>query len=171
MFRTHAYLSRVLVQRFSFGYFKVFLLIFRAISVLLGEAWKNLQTEEREVFSQKAKVCLNQDDKKLITIKLHNPRSLFQIMADEQKKLHPDCWKRKRSVSSANTHSSSSSTVAPVPSPHTPSRLAHPFTFLTAHAQNGGAGLVGVAHPATSLFSGLTPVAGPVVSLEHAAPR
>ena len=29
----------------------------RAISVLLGEAWKNLQTEEREAFSQKAKVC------------------------------------------------------------------------------------------------------------------
>ena len=36
------------------------LLNFRAISVLLGEAWKNLQTEEREAFSQKAKVCSDQ---------------------------------------------------------------------------------------------------------------
>lgn len=98
-------------------------------------------------------------------------------MADEQKKLHPDCWKRKRSLSSANSHSSSSASAAPAPSPHTPSRLAHPFTFLTAHAQTGGAGLVGVTgvthapHPVTSIFQGLTPVAGPVVSLEHASNR
>ena len=35
-----------------------FFLKFRAISVLLGEAWKNLQAEEREAFSQKAKVRL-----------------------------------------------------------------------------------------------------------------
>lgn len=41
---------------------------FRAISVLLGEAWKGLQAEEREAFSQKAKVCL--EAKSLITMKL-----------------------------------------------------------------------------------------------------
>ena len=69
MFRTLAYLSCILVRSYSWRSFHIFL-HFRAISVLLGEAWKNLQTEEREVFSQKAKVCLNQDDKKLITIKL-----------------------------------------------------------------------------------------------------
>ena len=27
---------------------------------------------------------------------------IFQVLADEQKKLYPDCWKRKRSLSSAN---------------------------------------------------------------------
>lgn len=71
----------------------------RAISVLLGEAWKNLPLEEREKYSQKAKV-----------------------LADEQKKLHPDCWKRKRSLSTANsgpppptTQSASQSPVTPNP--------------------------------------------------------
>ena len=68
MFRTLAYLFCITVVRSGFAMYIYFL--FRAISVLLGEAWKNLQTEEREVFSQKAKVCFNQDDKKLITIKL-----------------------------------------------------------------------------------------------------
>lgn len=51
----------------------------RAISVLLGEAWKSLPHEEREAYSNKAKV-----------------------LADEQKKIHPDCWKRKKTV--ANNH-------------------------------------------------------------------
>lgn len=51
----------------------------RAISVLLGEAWKNLSLDEREQYSQKAK-----------------------ILADEQKKLFPDCWKRKRTITSAH---------------------------------------------------------------------
>merc|ERR1712156_1459 len=45
----------------------------RAISVLLGEAWKSLPLEEREGYSTKAK-----------------------LLADEQKKIHPDCWKRKK---------------------------------------------------------------------------
>ena len=49
--------------------------LFRAISVLLGEAWKSLAQEDREQYSQRAKV-----------------------MADEQKKLFPDCWKRKRTL-------------------------------------------------------------------------
>ncbi|XP_065332331.1 HMG box-containing protein 1-like [Cloeon dipterum] len=48
----------------------------RAISVLLGESWRSLPQEERDVFVQEA-------------------RSL----ATEQKRLHPDCWKRKRSHS------------------------------------------------------------------------
>ena len=46
--------------------------------MLLGEAWKSLPMEEREAYSNKAKV-----------------------LADEQKKIHPDCWKRKKTV--ANT--------------------------------------------------------------------
>ena len=48
---------------------------YSAISVLLGEAWKSLPIEEREAYSTKAKV-----------------------LADEQKKIHPDCWKRKKTV-------------------------------------------------------------------------
>lgn len=53
----------------------------RAISVLLGEAWKSLPQDEREQYSQRAK-----------------------LMADEQKKIFPDCWKRKRTL---NTHATS----------------------------------------------------------------
>ena len=53
--------------------------------MLLGEAWKSLPLEERESYSTKAKV-----------------------LADEQKKIYPDCWKRKKTV--ANSSSSSSST-------------------------------------------------------------
>lgn len=64
----------------------------RAISVLLGEAWKNLVPEERDIYSNKAKV-----------------------LADEQKKLYPDCWKRKRSLSSANqTQSAVQNTTQPL---------------------------------------------------------
>ena len=55
------------------------LIFFSAISVLLGEAWKSLPLEEREGYSTKAK-----------------------LLADEQKKIHPDCWKRKKTV--ANNH-------------------------------------------------------------------
>jgi hypothetical protein len=50
-------------------------LFLRAISVLLGEAWKGLPQPDRDGYSHKAKV-----------------------MADEQKKLFPDCWKRKRTI-------------------------------------------------------------------------
>ncbi|XP_068163290.1 HMG box-containing protein 1-like isoform X2 [Antennarius striatus] len=46
----------------------------RAISVLLGECWKKMRCEERRVFTLQAKA-----------------------LADEQKRLNPDCWKRKRS--------------------------------------------------------------------------
>jgi HMG box transcription factor 1 len=49
---------------------------FRAISVLLGESWRGLPHNEREVFVHEAR-----------------------LLATEQKRLHPDCWKRKRSQS------------------------------------------------------------------------
>ncbi|XP_035502147.1 HMG box-containing protein 1-like isoform X1 [Scophthalmus maximus] len=48
----------------------------RAISVLLGERWKKMRSEERRTFTVQAKA-----------------------LADEQKRLNPDCWKRKRSNS------------------------------------------------------------------------
>uniref|UniRef100_A0A1A8G7P8 HMG box-containing protein 1 n=1 Tax=Nothobranchius korthausae TaxID=1143690 RepID=A0A1A8G7P8_9TELE len=48
----------------------------RAISVLLGEQWKKLRSEDRQVFILQARA-----------------------LADEQKRLNPDCWKRKRSNS------------------------------------------------------------------------
>lgn len=50
----------------------------RAISVLLGDHWKKLTNEERRAYTQEAK-----------------------LLADQQKRLHPDCWKRKRSVSTS----------------------------------------------------------------------
>jgi len=128
----------------------------RAISVLLGEAWKSLATEERDVFSQKAKV-----------------------LADEQKKLHPDCWKRKRSLSSANqntpsSHSSNQSPIHHVPQspggpmghsmPPTPTRLTHPLSFLTndrfSHPTLGSLGL-----SVTSSAAGLSLISVP--PLEH----
>ncbi|KAM7377959.1 hypothetical protein PAMA_013056 [Pampus argenteus] len=48
----------------------------RAISVLLGERWKKMRNEERRMFTVQAKA-----------------------LADEQKRLNPDCWKRKRTGS------------------------------------------------------------------------
>lgn len=48
----------------------------RAISVLLGEQWKKLRSEEKRTFTVQAKA-----------------------LADEQKRLNPDCWKRKRTNS------------------------------------------------------------------------
>lgn len=57
-------------------FFCFFLLHFRAISVLLGEKWKKMRSEERRVFTTQAKA-----------------------LADEQKRLNPDCWKRKRTNS------------------------------------------------------------------------
>lgn len=47
--------------------------ISRSISTLLGDSWKNLDPEEKNFYIKTAKDS-----------------------ADEQKKLHPDCWKRKR---------------------------------------------------------------------------
>ncbi|XP_014670301.1 PREDICTED: HMG box-containing protein 1-like isoform X2 [Priapulus caudatus] len=48
----------------------------RAISVLLGDKWRKLRIEERRLFTQEAR-----------------------LLADEHRKMHPDCWKRKRSTS------------------------------------------------------------------------
>ena len=48
--------------------------------MLLGEAWKSLPMDERTSYSTKAKV-----------------------MADEQKKINPDCWKRKKTVATSTT--------------------------------------------------------------------
>ena len=52
----------------------------RAISVLLGEHWKKMRSEDRRAFTLQAKA-----------------------LADEQKRLNPDCWKRKR-TNSVRTH-------------------------------------------------------------------
>jgi len=49
---------------------------FRSISVLLGEAWQSLAPTEKEKYASSAKA-----------------------RAEEQKRIHPDCWKRKRSQS------------------------------------------------------------------------
>ncbi|KAK7895997.1 hypothetical protein WMY93_021322 [Mugilogobius chulae] len=53
----------------------------RAISVLLGERWKKLRNEERKVFTIQAKA-----------------------LADEQKRINPDCWKRKRTNSGSQAN-------------------------------------------------------------------
>lgn len=53
-------------------------LCYRAISVILGEAWRTLPQEERDIFIQGAK-----------------------DLSEEQKALYPDCWKRKRSHSTS----------------------------------------------------------------------
>ncbi|KAM6960848.1 HMG box-containing protein 1 [Aplochiton taeniatus] len=48
----------------------------RAISVILGDKWKKMRNEERRMFTMEAKA-----------------------LAEEQKRLNPDCWKRKRTNS------------------------------------------------------------------------
>ncbi|XP_067009516.2 HMG box-containing protein 1 [Anabrus simplex] len=50
----------------------------RAISVILGEAWRKLPPSDKEVYVSEART-----------------------MAQEQKRLYPDCWKRKRSHSTS----------------------------------------------------------------------
>ena len=49
---------------------------FRAISVILGDKWKKMKSEERRMYTMEAKA-----------------------LAEEQKRLNPDCWKRKRTNS------------------------------------------------------------------------
>lgn len=69
--------TRWLSHTFRFhSLFFLFFWCFRAISVLLGEKWKKMRSEERRVFTVQAKA-----------------------LADEQKRLNPDCWKRKRTNS------------------------------------------------------------------------
>ncbi|KAJ3596280.1 hypothetical protein NHX12_002689 [Muraenolepis orangiensis] len=48
----------------------------RAISVILGDKWKKMKSEERRMYTLEAKT-----------------------LAEEQKRLNPDCWKRKRTNS------------------------------------------------------------------------
>ncbi|XP_061780563.1 HMG box-containing protein 1 [Nerophis lumbriciformis] len=48
----------------------------RAISVILGDRWKKMKSEERRMYTMEAKA-----------------------LAEEQKRLNPDCWKRKRTNS------------------------------------------------------------------------
>ncbi|KAG5830807.1 hypothetical protein ANANG_G00314500 [Anguilla anguilla] len=48
----------------------------RAISVILGDRWKKMKQEERRTYAQEAKE-----------------------LAEEQKRLNPDCWKRRRTSS------------------------------------------------------------------------
>ncbi|XP_060634360.2 HMG box-containing protein 1 isoform X2 [Anolis sagrei] len=48
----------------------------RAISVILGDRWKKMKNEERRIYTLEAKA-----------------------LAEEQKRLNPDCWKRKRTNS------------------------------------------------------------------------
>ncbi|XP_018602537.1 HMG box-containing protein 1 isoform X1 [Scleropages formosus] len=48
----------------------------RAISVILGDKWKKMKNEERRLYTLEAKA-----------------------LAEEQKRLNPDCWKRKRTNS------------------------------------------------------------------------
>ena len=47
----------------------------RAISVILGDEWKSLSSEDRKVYISEAKT-----------------------LAEEHKRIYPDCWKRKRTT-------------------------------------------------------------------------
>ena len=47
--------------------------LFRAISVILGDRWKAMKQEDRREYVIQAK-----------------------LLADEHKRVNPDCWKRKR---------------------------------------------------------------------------
>ncbi|KAM9312505.1 HMG box-containing protein 1 [Gastrophryne carolinensis] len=53
----------------------------RAISVILGDRWKKMKNEERRIYTIEAKA-----------------------LAEEQKRLNPDCWKRKRTNSGSQQH-------------------------------------------------------------------
>ncbi|XP_028933806.1 HMG box-containing protein 1 isoform X1 [Ornithorhynchus anatinus] len=53
----------------------------RAISVILGDKWKKMNNEERRIYTLEAKA-----------------------LAEEQKRLNPDCWKRKRTNSGSQQH-------------------------------------------------------------------
>ncbi|XP_044136131.1 HMG box-containing protein 1 [Bufo gargarizans] len=53
----------------------------RAISVILGDRWKKMKNEERRIYTIEAKA-----------------------LAEEQKRINPDCWKRKRTNSGSQQH-------------------------------------------------------------------
>ena len=52
----------------------------RAISVILGDKWKAMKQEDRREYVIQAK-----------------------LLADEHKRVNPDCWKRKRNSAVANS--------------------------------------------------------------------
>ena len=52
---------------------KLMFAFFRAISVILGDKWKAMKQEDRREYVIQAK-----------------------LLADEHKRVNPDCWKRKR---------------------------------------------------------------------------
>lgn len=58
---------------YKFVHFLTLNVYYRAISVLLGDDWQKMAIGSRHVYAEKAKQ-----------------------MADQQKKMHPDCWKRKK---------------------------------------------------------------------------
>lgn len=51
---------------------------YRFVSVILGETWRSLPADQKEVFITEAKA-----------------------LSHERKRLHPECWKRKRSLSTS----------------------------------------------------------------------
>ena len=61
----------------------------RSISILLGEAWKKLTQEQREDYSRKAR-----------------------DLAEEYKKDHPDCWKRRKSMAGGSMRKNQSPSLA-----------------------------------------------------------
>lgn len=63
--------------RHSFFFTRLFF-CYRAISVMLGDAWKRLNPSEKEMY----------------TVEAH-------MRAEEYRRLYPDCWKRKRSKSTS----------------------------------------------------------------------
>ncbi|XP_040574727.1 uncharacterized protein [Lepeophtheirus salmonis] len=85
----------------------------RAISVLLGEAWKSLPQTDRESYSSRAKV-----------------------LADEQKKIYPDCWKRKRTLTSNGSGGAHPSTPTPTSHPGTPTLHHSPQVFFPPSMNN-----------------------------------
>ena len=52
---------------------RLIIAFFRAISVILGDKWKAMKQEDRKEYVLQAK-----------------------LLADEHKRVNPDCWKRKR---------------------------------------------------------------------------
>ena len=106
---------------------------FRAISVLLGEAWKGLALEEREQYSQRAKT-----------------------MADEQKKIFPDCWKRKRTLTSTSvsTSSSSSTSISSKTTQHLPTSSGIETTSQTSLMSPTAYGTTSYRSSAPSCISG-----------------
>ena len=85
--------------------------------MLLGEAWKSLPIEEREAYSTKAKV-----------------------LADEQNKIYPDCWKRKKTV--ANHGENKNSALPPGPPPPLQDVAAASAQQIKIERENAGSDIV-----------------------------